>query len=135
MESQKQPSQGRKVLVLDDDADITTSFKRGLQNHGYDVDAFMDPEVALNNFKPGKYDMLLVDIAMPKMDGFAFFKKIQSLEPKAKVCFVTAYETYFNAYREIFPDLEVGCFVKKPISISDLAEQIELAISHQTKDK
>jgi two-component system catabolic regulation response regulator CreB/two-component system response regulator ChvI len=62
---------------------------------------------------------------MPKMDGFKLFQQIEKKDPKARVFFVTAYETYFEAFREIFPDLDIGSFVRKPISIDKLAKQIE----------
>jgi two-component system, OmpR family, response regulator ChvI len=118
----------KKLLIVDDDADILVTFKRGLQKHGYFADTYQDPEAALKNFRPGQYDLMLVDIHMPKMDGFKFFKEVQKLEPAAKACFVTAYDTYFEAFREIFPDLDIGRYIKKPITIDELAKQINLAL-------
>jgi two-component system, OmpR family, response regulator ChvI len=114
-----------KLLLVDDEPDVISSFKIGLEAYGYIVDAFTDPELALVNFRPETYHLLLLDINMPKMDGFKLFQQIEKKDPKARVFFVTAYETYFEAFREIFPDLDIGSFVRKPISIEKLAKQIE----------
>lgn len=113
-----------KLLIVDDDKDILTTFKKGLEGCGYLADVYDDPEMALKNFKPNYYDFLLIDILMPKMDGFRLFKEIQKLDPDAQACFVTAFENYFGAFKEIFPDLEVGLFIKKPIAIGSLARLI-----------
>lgn len=61
---------------------------------------------------------------MPKIDGFKLFQQIEKKDPKARVIFVTAYQTYFEAFREIFPDLDIGSYVRKPISIENLAKKI-----------
>ena len=118
-----------KLLVVDDEPDVISSFKMGLELYGYKVDAYTDPEEALAKFRPNAYHLLLLDINMPKMDGFKLFQQIEKKDPKARVCFVTAYETYFEAFKEIFPDLDIGSFVRKPISIENLAKQIESRVS------
>lgn len=125
----------RKLLLVDDGVDIVKSFKAGLEAYGYLVDGFVDPEEALENFKPGEYDLLLVDINMPKMDGFKLFKELQKLDAEAKVCFVTAYETYLDAFREIFPDLDIGRYIRKPISIADLAKQVEITLESRASNR
>jgi two-component system, OmpR family, response regulator ChvI len=114
-----------KLLLVDDEPDVITSFKKALEVYGYTVDGYTDPELALANFRPNTYDLLLLDINMPKMDGFKLFQQIEKKDPKAKVCFVTAYEMYFEAFKEIFPDLDIGSFIRKPTSIENLAKQIE----------
>ena len=115
-------------MVVDDEPDILATFKEGLEGYGYKVDAYDDPEAALTSFKPAAYDLLVIDIRMPKMDGFKLFQQIEKKDPGAKVCFVTAFENYLDSFREIFPELDIGCFVKKPISISDLAKYVELRL-------
>jgi DNA-binding NtrC family response regulator len=114
-----------RLLVVDDEPDVISSFKMGLEMHGYRVDAYTDPEEALANFRPNTYHLLLLDINMPRMDGFKLFQQIEKKDPKARVFFITAYETYFEAFKEIFPDLDIGSFVRKPISIENLGKQIE----------
>lgn len=119
------PASKIKLLIVDDEPDVISSFKKGLEIYGYMVDAYTDPELALANFRPNTYHLLLLDINMPKMDGFKLFQHIEKKDPKARVCFVTAYEMYFEAFKEIFPDLDIGSFVRKPISLENLAKQIE----------
>ena len=115
-----------KLLLVDDEPDVISTFKMGLEKFGYTVDGYTDPELALDKFRPNTYDLLLLDINMPKMDGFKLFQHIEKKDPKARVFCVTAYETtYFDAFKELFPDLEIGSFVKKPISIEKLARHIE----------
>jgi DNA-binding response OmpR family regulator len=124
--SVKPLTRGTRLLLVDDEPDVLSSFKMGLEKFGYTVDGYTDPELALDNFRPNTYDLLLLDINMPKMDGFKLFQHIEKKDPKARVCFVTAYETtYFEAFKELFPDLDIGSFVRKPISIENLAKHIE----------
>jgi two-component SAPR family response regulator len=69
----------------------------------------------LSNFKDGKYDLLLLDIMMSKMNGFELCQQLQNIDDKVKVCFITAYEIYYRTLREMFPTMEVDCFIAKPI--------------------
>ena len=127
--SDKSLARGAKLLLLDDEVDVMQSFKKGLEMEGYTVDGYTDSELALANFRPNTYHLLILDINMPKIDGFKLFQQLEKKDPKAKVCFVTAYETYFEAFKEIFPDLDIGYFVKKPISLKDLGKKVELLLS------
>ena len=90
------------------------------------VDAFLDPIVALENFRPGLYDLLLIDIAMPKMNGFELYDKIRELDKKVKISFVTASEMFYEEIRkEAFPELDTTiCFIRKPIANPDLVQQV-----------
>ena len=75
-------------MVVDDQQDITITLKVALEEDGeFDVDALTDPELALSSFKPGIYDLALIDIKMPKMDGFVFYKQLKTVEPDVKECF------------------------------------------------
>ena len=67
----------RRILVVDDEPDITFTLQAGLEDGGFDVDALIDPELVLPNFKPGLYDLVIIDIMMPKMDGFVFFERLK----------------------------------------------------------
>ena len=111
-------------MVVDDEPDITTVVKRGLESQGFVVDAFNKPEDALTNFKPGVYDMLITDIRMPVMTGFDLYREIRKKDNKIRVAFMTAFEIYENEFRKIFKDIDVKSFFKKPISISNLAARI-----------
>jgi two-component system, OmpR family, response regulator ChvI len=121
-----QSSNGKKILIVDDEPDVTGTFKIGLEESGFDVETFNDPEMALSNFKPGKYDLLLLDIKMPKMNGFELYEKIKKIDgdSRTKVCFITAFEVYYQSLREQFPDTKIECYIKKPIQIADLSERL-----------
>jgi DNA-binding response OmpR family regulator len=85
------PLQGqKKILVVDDEPDLTMLCRLALEYHGFKVDTFNDPVEAISNYKPGYYDLVIVDIKMPKMDGFQLYDEIKKKDQKAKVCFLTA---------------------------------------------
>jgi CheY-like chemotaxis protein len=82
--------------------DITITLKIGLvEDEVFDVDAFTDPELALSNYKSGLYDLVLIDIKMPKMDGFELYEQLKKVDPDVNVCFLTASEMYHEEMREI----------------------------------
>jgi CheY-like chemotaxis protein len=136
-ETQKESSAATyRILLVDDDHDILFTFKEGLEEHDVDkskifvdgakiqVDTFADPKEALSSFKAGVYDLLLLDVRMQDMNGFELYEELKKIDDKPKVCFITAYELYYEALKKDFPELDVGCFMKKPISIEDLATKI-----------
>jgi DNA-binding response OmpR family regulator len=126
-------SKGR-ILIVDDEIDITLAFKKGLESNGFQVDIYNDPVIALSNFKSDFYDLLLLDVRMPKMNGFELYQEIEKVDKKAKVCFITAFEVYYHALREIFPMLDVGCFIRKPIEIDDLVKKINAELHSRTNN-
>jgi len=114
----------KRILVVDDEPDLTYTLKLGLEDTGsFEVDAFNDPELALSAFKPGNYDFLLIDIRMPKMNGYDLYDKIRAIDSKVKSCFITAYEINYQALREQFPLLKMECYAK-PLEIDDLVRKI-----------
>jgi two-component system, OmpR family, response regulator ChvI len=120
-----------KILLVDDDPDILLTFKSGLEVQStkvegvnLHVDIFAEPREALTSFKAGVYDLLLLDIRMPNINGFELYEELKKIDDKPKVCFITAYELYYEALKKDFPELDIGCFIKKPISIEDLAIKI-----------
>ena len=91
-EYHKQYHRRRKILIVDDEPDITSSFKEALRDHGFEqVDISNDPLLALKNFNAGSYDLLVIDIVMPQMDGFSLYEEIRKIDKKVKVCFITAF--------------------------------------------
>jgi len=122
-----------RILIVDDDAGITLAFKTGLEADEFKVDTFNDPLEALSNFKASMYDLLLLDVRMPKMNGFELYKELERIDNHVKVCFITAFEVYYEALREVFPSLEVECFIRKPIEIASLIKKIknELSVSQR----
>lgn len=121
----------KKILVVDDEPDITSSIKNGLQRKGFEVDTYNDPTDALSNFKPDMYDLLLIDIRMPKMNGFELYREVKKKSNDVRICFFTAFEVYYDEFRKMFPNLEVKCFIRKPITINDLVTHINTELEKQ----
>jgi two-component SAPR family response regulator len=80
--------------------------------------------VALSEFKPNFYDLLLTDINMSGMNGFQFSQMVLELDVNVRVCFITAGEINIEALREIYPKINLGCFIKKPVSIDYLIKRL-----------
>lgn len=122
--------QRAKILVVDDDHDVAITLKAILEGEEesskeFELDVFNDPGLALSNFKAGWYDLLLLDILMPKMNGFELYQQLKNIDDKVKVCFITAYEIYYRALRDLFPTIEVDCFIAKPIGKKELISRIK----------
>ena len=115
----------RRILIVDDEPDITSAFDMILQMNGFEVDSYNDPLLALSNFKPNSYGLALLDIRMPKMNGFELYKKIKYIDNKMEVCFITAFEDYREEFKEAFPELEEAIyFIRKPKAIEDLVKHV-----------
>ena len=129
--SQKQPQQGQKrILVVDDEPDLTMVCSLALQYHGFKVDTFNDSQEALSNFKPGYYDLVILDIKMPKMDGFELYEKIKERDDKVKICFLTASESYYEEFRKKeYSALDKNLFIKKPIDNEELLKEVNKMMS------
>ena len=115
----------QRILLVDDEPDITSTFEMILQMNGFEVDTYNDPLLALSNFKPNSYGLALLDIRMPKMNGFELYKKIKDIDKKVKACFITAFEDYREEFKESFPELEeTKYFIRKPKAIEDLVTHV-----------
>jgi DNA-binding response OmpR family regulator len=120
----------KRVMVVDNEYDITFTLQAGLEDGGFDVDAFTDPELALSSFKPGLYDLVLIDIKMPKIDGFVLYELLKTVDNGVKVCFLTASEMYREEVREVeHCALKKDLFLQKPISTDDLIREISNKIN------
>jgi DNA-binding NtrC family response regulator len=123
--SNKSSNNPRKILIVDDEPDITSSFDMILQMNGFEVDAYNDPFLALSNFKPNVYGLALLHIRMPKFNGFELYKKIRNIDDKIEACFITAYEDYREEFKESFPELEEAkYFIRKPKAVEDLIKHV-----------
>jgi DNA-binding response OmpR family regulator len=115
----------KRILAVDDEPDINTTLQVGLEASGFDVDTFSDPELALSSYRPGLYDLVLIDIMMPKISGFMLYEKLKKVDPDVKVCFLTASEMYHEEFREEdYWALDKDVFLQKPISTDDLIREI-----------
>jgi len=131
---ERDPHYKRRILILDDEPDITYAFEKVLRDHGFEqVDTANDPLLALKNFKAGSYDLLIIDIVMPRMDGFGLYEEIRKIDPKVKVCFITAFEVNYQALRAVFPAAtttdDIGCFIRKPVDPAELIMHIEAELN------
>ena len=114
-----------RVMIVDDEQDITMVFKIGLENNQFIVTTFNDPLDALSSFRSGLYDLLILDIRMPRMNGFQLYSKIRDIDNNVKVCFLTAFDESRAEFRSSFPFLEeVKCYLKKPITVRDLVKHL-----------
>ena len=118
-------------MVVDDQPDITLTIEVELEDEGlFDVDTFTDPESALSSFKPGIYHLVILDIVMPKMDGFELYEELKKVDPGINVCFLTASEMYHEEIREEkYSVLDNELFIQKPISTDDLLRKINKKIN------
>jgi DNA-binding response OmpR family regulator len=115
-----------KILIVDDEDDITSSFKRILEIHGFEVDAYNDSMLALSKFRANYYDIALLDIKMPNIDGFDLYNKIKEMDNNIRICFLTASEAYYQQFREKdYSQLSRDLFIQKPIELEELLKRIE----------
>jgi len=122
-------TQGR-ILVVDDEKDICYMLKLGLSRAGFDVTTETDPIAAFEKFKPGVYDLVILDEVMPDVSGLEFYQKMLDLEPKIKVCFFSAVDaTLRMQFAEQYPDWQDKvCFVEKPVPMTTLVEIVRSQI-------
>jgi DNA-binding response OmpR family regulator len=119
-------SMPKNILFIDDEKDITFTIKIILEQTGlFFVDSINDPDLALKRFKPNFYALVLIDIMMPKMDGFEFSAKILELDVNIKICFMSSGLINQEALREQYPSLSIGCFIRKPLKIKDLVKRLK----------
>jgi DNA-binding response OmpR family regulator len=115
----------KRIMLVDDEPDINSALRVVLKRAGFDVVTFDDPVAALENFKARSYDLCILDIKMPKMDGLDVYQKIKDLDGDVKVCFLTASELYFERFREgKYPILDKDLFIRKPIANKELLKKI-----------
>jgi CheY-like chemotaxis protein len=122
----------KRILIVDDNVDITVTFKTAIEdsndandtNKKIEVYTANDPVVALSEFKPNFYDLLLIDINMPHMNGFELCEKILVIDINVRICFMSSVEINREALREIYPSLGLGCFIRKPVSLDYLVKRI-----------
>ena len=92
----------KRILMVDDETDVNYTFETVLEENGFIVDSFDNAVLALNNFKTDLYDLVLLDIKMPEMDGFKQDEEMKKFDNKFTVCFLTASETFYEQYRSTY---------------------------------
>jgi DNA-binding response OmpR family regulator len=127
----------KRILIVDDDPDITFTFKKAFEEANrisgnkisFHINTCNDPLVALSEFKPDFYDLLLVDINMPKMNGFDFCAKVLEIDINPRVCFMSSGLINEEALREQYPSLSFGCFIIKPVTIENLVKRVKAELN------
>src|ERR1041385_3872084 len=125
-----------KILLVDDESDHCLIYQIILQDAGYECKSYTDSVEALQQFKPNYYDLVILDIKMPRLDGFALCEKIREIDKAVKIIFITAGEAYYENFRKqyypaISKDVNINC-LQKPIENEDLIQIVNKTIS--TKD-
>ena len=121
-----------RILVVDDEPDINTTLEKALEQNGFKVDSYECPLMALENFTPYYYDLAILDIKMPEMNGFSFYREIKKLDKNVRICFLTAGEMYYGVYSDIFSSLPANCFIRKPIGNEELIIRVNEIINDVT---
>lgn len=124
-ESLEQLQKVYRILVVDDEPDIASVIRMGFQRAGFKIDAYTNPRKALLDYKPGKYDLVLLDVNMPGLDGFQLFSELRKSDKSLRVIFFTACDVKAKV-AEWFPELAgAGCVIEKPVSIGKLVQAIQ----------
>ena len=118
----------KRILLIDDEPDITFTIKDILEDNGFQVDSFNDPILALNYYKVDFYELVILDIKMPTMDGFELYLKIREKDPKVKICFLTVIATFNEEFRKIRlalgKTINEDYFIQKPVEMEDLLKKL-----------
>jgi DNA-binding response OmpR family regulator len=116
-----------RILLVDDEPDITFSFNMILEDHGFAVDSYNDPILALSSFKSGIYAIAILDIRMPGMNGFELSLKLRKADNKLKILFMTAYDIHEEGINQTKLKVieEKPVILKKPISLFELVSKIK----------
>src|SRR5688500_18700808 len=124
-----------KILLVDDEPDITFTITNILEDYGFKVNCFNNPILALKSYKTNFYDLVILDIKMPKMDGFELYAKLREQDSKVKVCFLTAIAT-FDEERKIVSRISkiigIECFIQKSLKNDDLLRKLISIIDKDT---
>ena len=123
----------KRILVVDNETDMTTILKMALERIGFTVDTFNDPMLALDNFKPNRYTLAILDVMMPKMDGFELYTQLKKRDDETKFCFLTASsEPYLEILKkEKQCKINRDLFLEIPLPIKEIIGEIRKRIGSE----
>jgi CheY-like chemotaxis protein len=121
-----------RILYIDDEPAITKIIKIGLEKFGFIVDVYNRPKEVLSSFRKDVYDLLLIDVRLPEIDGMDLCNELLKIDAKVKVCFITAYDLEEEKVKKRVPALEAECIIKKPISFDALVSKINGQLGENT---
>jgi DNA-binding response OmpR family regulator len=117
----------KRILLIDDEPDIIFTMKDILEE-GFKIDTFNDPIIALESYRSNSYDLVILDIKMPKMDGFELYTKLKEKDSQVEICFLTASEMFYEKFRKtrlVFSKtIGEDYFIQKPIDTKDLVRRL-----------
>ena len=122
----------KRILIVDDEKDVGSTLKLILENYGFDIDCFTDPAMALEKFKPNLYDLIILDIKMPEINGFELYDQLKSRDSNIKTLFITALsnvESYNTQNSKVYPLKGQRHFMTKPVSSKELLEHVYAMIN------
>lgn len=122
----------KRILLVDDESDVTIVLTFALEDYGFEVESYNNPLVALSNFKPNYYDLAILDIKMPEMNGFELLREIRKEDENLRICFLTALtelRDHMSDINELNPAFVKDGIIRKPISNKDLLNDIDRILS------
>jgi CheY-like chemotaxis protein len=121
----------KRILLVDDEPDICMIYQLALEDAGYQCSTYTDPVQALQEFKPAYYDLILLDIKMPVLNGFELCKEIREIDKRVHIIFITASEAYYEKFRgQHFPELGKINYIQKPIENDELVQIVNTIIGN-----
>ena len=122
---------GKRVLVVDDEPDICMVYQIALEDAGYECISYTDPIKALQEFRSNYYNLILLDIKMPALNGFELCKKIRQVDKTLHIIFITASEEYYERFRtQHYPELGKINYIQKPIGNDELVQIVNTIIGN-----
>lgn len=122
----------RRILLVDDESDVTTVLTFALEDYGFEVESYNNPLDAISNFKSNYYDLAILDIKMPEMNGFELLREIRKEDETLRICFLTALtelKDHRSDINELSPAFVRDGIIRKPISNKDLLDGINRILS------
>ena len=120
----------KRIMIIDDDKDITDLFAIYLESNGYNVNAYTNPLEAINNFRKNSHDLIILDLKMPIMDGITLYHKIKEIDNNVIICFTTADINYIQQLQKGIIDID-KIVLYKPVLLKDLKNKIDWLLSRQ----
>ncbi len=118
-----------RLLIVDDDKDVIETLSKKLSGAGYDISTAFDGEEALVKVKEDNPDIILLDLMMPKLNGFEVLKEIrQSFKDKWRPVIIISAKTELDSLKTCYK-LEADHYLTKPCSIEKILQGIETMIS------
>jgi CheY-like chemotaxis protein len=122
----------KRILVVDDEPDTCLSYQIVLEGAGYECKSYTNPVKALQEFRPAFYDLILLDIKMPVLNGYELCKKIIEIDNTTQIIFITALKEYDKLRKQSYPELGSIASIQKPVGNEELIKGVNTVIT--TKD-